>query len=81
MSLCTDAGDEAGRQADHLEEWRVAAKELASAYKAWCAASWPDRRRCYLSFVDAFIREEAAARRVQRGASVLDNAHAAPRHA
>ena len=81
MSLCTDAGDEAGRQADPLEEWRVATKDIASAYKAWCTASWRDRRRCYLSFVDAFIREETAARRVQRGASALDTAHARPRHA
>ena len=81
MSLSTDTGDAAGRQADHLEEWRVAAKDLGSAYTAWCAASWRDRRRCYLSFVDAFVREETAARRVQRGASALDTAHAPPRHA
>ncbi|HEY6692085.1 MAG TPA: hypothetical protein VI006_04495 [Solirubrobacteraceae bacterium] len=81
MSLCADAGDEAGRQAEHLEEWRVAAKELASAYKAWCAASWRDRRRCYLSFVDAFVWEEMTARRVQRGASALAATHAASRHA
>lgn len=81
MSLCADAGDAAGRDANHLEEWRVAAKELASAYEAWCAASWRDRRRCYLLFVDVFVREETAARRVQRGASALDTAHAGPRHA
>lgn len=81
MSLGADAGDAPGRHADHLEEWRVAAKELASAYKAWCAASCRDRRRYYLSFVDALVREETAARRVQRGASALDTAHAGPRHA
>ena len=78
LSLCADAGDAERRHADRLEEWRVAAKEQASAYAVWCAASRRDRRRCYLSFVDAFIREETAARRVQRGASALDAAHAVP---
>ena len=81
MPLCADTDDAAGRHADHLEEWRVAAKDLGSSYKAWCAASSRDRRRCYLSFVDAFVREETAARRVERGASALDTAHAGSRHA
>lgn len=80
-SLCADAGEAASRHADHLEEWRVAAKELTSAYEAWCAAGWRDRRRCYGSFVDAFIREEMTARRVQLGASALDTAHAGAPHA
>ena len=50
-------------------EWRVAAREQARAYKAWCSASLRDRRRCYVSFVDALVREELAARRVEHGAS------------
>ena len=80
-SLCGNASEATGRHAHHLDEWRVAAKEEASAYEEWCAAGRRDRRSCYLSFVDAFIREEMAARRVQRGASALDAAHAVPRHA
>ncbi|HEX5859395.1 MAG TPA: hypothetical protein VFY91_14920 [Microbacterium sp.] len=75
LSLSADAEDAAG-QADQLEAWRVAAKELASAYDDWCAASRRDRRQCYLSFVDAFIHEETAARRLQRRASALVPVHA-----
>ena len=77
ISLSADTDDGAGH-ADHLEAWRVAAKELASAYDDWCAASRRDRRRCYLSFVDAFIHEETAARRLQRRAAALGTAHAGP---
>ena len=81
MSLYADADDAAGHYADRLAEWRVATRELASAYDVWCAASRRDRRRCYLSFVDAFSREEMAARWVQRSASALDTAHAGSPHA
>jgi hypothetical protein len=75
------AGDAAGRHADHLAEWRVTSMEVATAYDVWCAASGRDRRRCYLLFVDAFIREEMAARWVQRSASALDTGHAVTPHA
>ena len=81
MAVRADADDAAGQHADHLAEWRVATKEVASAYDVWCAASGRDRRRCYLSYVDASTREEMAARSVQRSASALDNAHASSPHA
>ena len=77
MSLYVDSDGAAG-DADQLEAWRVAAKELASAYDDWCAAGRRDRRRCYLSFVDAFIHEETTARRLQRRASAVGTAHAGP---
>ena len=75
LSLSADMEDAAGR-ADQLEIWRVAAKDLASAYADWSAATRRDRRRCYLLFVDAFIHEETAARRLQRHASAPSPAHA-----
>ena len=81
MSSVADPRDAASRHADHLEEWRVAAKELGSAYEVWCAATSRDRRRCYASFVDAFLQEEMAARRVQHGAPALDYPDASPRRA
>ena len=69
----------ASKHADHLEEWRIAAKELVSAYDVWCAATVRDRRRCYAYFVDAFVQEELAARRVQHGVSALDTPDAGSR--
>ena len=55
----------------HLREWRDAANQVVSAYKAWCAANWRDRQEHYNSFVDALGREERAAQQVERDASAL----------
>jgi hypothetical protein len=56
-------------QADPMTEWRDASKRVVRAYKAWCAASRPDRHALYVSFLDALKHEERAARNVQHDAS------------
>jgi hypothetical protein len=67
----TEVGDPAGLRAEHLKQWRDAAKRVARTYNAWCAASRRDRQELYVSFLDALRREERAARQLERDASVL----------
>lgn len=57
--------------AEHLQEWRDAAKRVARAYHAWCAASRSEQQERYRSFLDALRREEGAAQQVERDASGL----------
>lgn len=52
-------------QAEHLREWREAARRVTRTYKAWCAAERRERRGRYLSFLDALVCEERAARQVE----------------
>ena len=69
-----DLEDSAGLRAQHLQEWRDAAKCVVRTYKAWCAGSRPDRSRLYAAFCDALRGQERAARQVEidsRGADPL----------
>ena len=54
--------------AEHLQEWRDAAKRVARAHHAWCAASRSEQQERYRSFLDALRREEGAAEQVERDA-------------
>jgi hypothetical protein len=67
-----DVHDPAGVHAQHIQEWRDAARRVTRTYKAWCAASRHERRGRYLAFLDALLCEERAARQVEREASALD---------
>jgi hypothetical protein len=66
-----EVGEPADLRAEHVKQWRHAAKRVPRTYKAWCAAGWRDRQDLYVSFLDALRREERAARRVERDASAL----------
>ena len=63
-----------GLRGEHLQAWRDAAKEVRSAYRAWCTAGWRDSRRLYLVFLDALSHEELAARQVEHDATALGTA-------
>jgi hypothetical protein len=76
LLLRAEVDDPAGLRAEHLQQWRDAARRVASTYKAWCAASWRERRSRYVSFLDALGHEERAARQVERNASALGAADA-----
>lgn len=71
LSPRADVGDPTGMRDEHLRQWRDAANQVVSAYKAWCAGNWRDQQVLYISFVDALGREERAAKRVERDASAL----------
>jgi len=66
-----EVGDPEGPRAEHLREWRDAARRVARTYNAWCAASRRDRHVRYVSFLDALRREERAARQLERDGSAL----------
>jgi hypothetical protein len=66
-----DVRDPAGVHARHFQEWRDAAIRVTRTYKAWCAASRPERRGRHLAFLDALLCEERAARQVERDASAV----------
>ncbi len=69
-----EVGDPAGLPAEHLKDWRDAAKRVARTYTALGAAGWRDRNDLYVSFVDALERQERAARQLERDASALGTA-------
>ena len=54
------------RAAAELEQWRVAAQQVALAWQVWLAADSPDRARAHASYLEALAEEELAALRVQR---------------
>ena len=58
-------------QDEHVQEWRDASRRVARTYKAWCAADRRERRGRYLTFLDALVCEERAARQVELDTSRL----------
>ena len=69
LSPGADVGDPTGMRGEHLREWRDAANQVVSAYKAWCAPNGRDRQELYSSYLDALGGEERAAHQVERDAS------------
>ena len=57
-----------------LLQWRDDAKQVGRAYTAWCAADRRDRQRLYVSFLEAFTREEQAAYQLECVISTLGTA-------
>lgn len=66
MARMGRVGDPADLPSQHLQDWREASEGVRRTYKAWCAAGRQDRREEQLSFVSALVREERAARQVER---------------
>ena len=68
---CAGLGNTSDPRTEQLQEWKRAAQRVARTYKEWCAANRSDRHQLYLSFLDALVCEEQAARRLELDAGVL----------
>jgi hypothetical protein len=64
-----ESAESARLKAEHLDEWRDAAKRAMRSYREWCASSRRDRSRLYAACYDALLREERAALLVENDSS------------
>lgn len=69
-----DATDEAAERvrAEHLEQWRAAARQVDRAWDVWLSSDQAERDWAHEVYLEALSREEEAARRLEQDARALD---------
>ena len=59
-------------RAEHLEQWRAAARKVDRAWDVWLASDQAERDWAHEVYVEALAREEEAARRLEDDARAVD---------
>jgi hypothetical protein len=59
-------------RAEHLEQWRAAARRVDRAWEVWLASDQAERDWAHEVYLEALAREEDAARRLEQDARALD---------
>jgi hypothetical protein len=59
-------------RAEHLRQWRAAARRVDRAWDIWLSSDQAERDWAHEVYLEALAREEEAARRLEQDARALD---------